>query len=408
MKKKISIFEEGIYKCLIYETDSMRANNISINLCENGEVPYLLEGFFSIENTIKGEYNITDCDSILDSISEYSGRDDIFPIIRKIVCALEELRNYFICEQDVILKKEYIYIEKDTKIIKLIGIPEICEESDTVYDLIEDILETTKWNKNENKSYLNVLAKAIVNRNISYRELISVIDEVLSCPVEYLSDVPIANDVVEQQEAFLDVPESISVQNTSNFVTAPSAPPIAAMISPVSQRPAQPISAMTSPVSQRPAQPISAMASPVSQRPVQPISTMSAINTSTPHMANESMRTFEASSVGETTVLGVPNQPMNYPVMIRIRNNEKVVINKNEFLIGKEPSKVDYCIFDNTAISRIHARLLCKNGEVFVVDNNSTNHIFVNGMLVDRNVEVRLNHGARVRLGDEEFEFRFQ
>ena len=77
-------------------------------------------------------------------------------------------------------------------------------------------------------------------------------------------------------------------------------------------------------------------------------------------------------------------------------------------MIGKDASKVDCCIFDNSAVSRIHAKIVSKNGEFFVIDNHSTNHVYVNGMLIDPDTQVRLTHGARVRLGDEDFEFRFQ
>ena len=36
MNDKISLFEDGIYKCLIYETDNKNKNNISINHSERG------------------------------------------------------------------------------------------------------------------------------------------------------------------------------------------------------------------------------------------------------------------------------------------------------------------------------------------------------------------------------------
>jgi hypothetical protein len=116
----------------------------------------------------------------------------------------------------------------------------------------------------------------------------------------------------------------------------------------------------------------------------------------------------DEDSFGETTVLGATTHPMIFPSLVRLKTNERVVINKMEFIIGKDPSKVDYCIFDNSAVSRVHAKIICKNGEFFVIDNRSTNHVYVNGILIDANVEVRLSHGSHIRLGDEDFEFRFQ
>ena len=119
--------------------------------------------------------------------------------------------------------------------------------------------------------------------------------------------------------------------------------------------------------------------------------------------------TDDNGNYGETTVLGINgSQPMIFPILVRAKTGEKSVINKSEYLIGKDASKVDCCIFDNSAVSRIHAKIVSKNGEFFVIDNHSTNHVYVNGMLIDPDTQVRLTHGARVRLGDEDFEFRFQ
>lgn len=111
--------------------------------------------------------------------------------------------------------------------------------------------------------------------------------------------------------------------------------------------------------------------------------------------------------IGETTVLGVAAEPNKRdPHLIRSKNNEKIPLNKPVFRIGKERSYVDYFISDNTAISRGHANIVDHNGEFFVVDTNSTNHTYVNGAMIQSGVETKLSHGDKVRLANEDFEFR--
>ena len=66
---------------------------------------------------------------------------------------------------------------------------------------------------------------------------------------------------------------------------------------------------------------------------------------------------------------------------------------------------MDYFISDNTAISRSHANVISRDGEYFVVDTNSTNHTYVNGMMIQSNVETKIADGAKIRLANEEFEF---
>ena len=91
--------------------------------------------------------------------------------------------------------------------------------------------------------------------------------------------------------------------------------------------------------------------------------------------------------------------------MIRKRNNEKITINKPEFLIGKERRRVDYCISDNNSVSRAHAKIKVRAGRCYIADLGSTNCTFVNGVKLSPNQEVILSKGDVIKISDEEFEF---
>lgn len=110
--------------------------------------------------------------------------------------------------------------------------------------------------------------------------------------------------------------------------------------------------------------------------------------------------------IGETTVLGATPATQSKPCLLRIKNNERITLDKPVFRIGKEKSYVDYFIGDNSAISRSHANIISRDGEYFVVDTNSTNHTYVNGQMIQSNVETKISYGAKIRLANEEFEFR--
>lgn len=112
---------------------------------------------------------------------------------------------------------------------------------------------------------------------------------------------------------------------------------------------------------------------------------------------------------GETTVLGAAVEPAQLkPYLIRARNNEKIPLNKPVFRIGKERSYVDYFIGDNTAISRSHANIIIEEGMYFVVDTNSTNHTYVNGVMIQSNVKTEIVSGAKLKLANEDFTFVVQ
>lgn len=106
---------------------------------------------------------------------------------------------------------------------------------------------------------------------------------------------------------------------------------------------------------------------------------------------------------GETTVLSGSNQAK--ATLTRLKTNEKVDITKQLFRVGKERSKVDYCITNNNSVSRIHADIVYKNGQYFIIDNNSTNYTFVNGQMIPAKQEVALSSGDNIKFAEEEFTF---
>lgn len=97
------------------------------------------------------------------------------------------------------------------------------------------------------------------------------------------------------------------------------------------------------------------------------------------------------------------NEDVPFPYILRLRTNQKVAITKSIFKIGKSKNLVDYPVTDNSSISRCHADIINKNGILYIRDNNSTNHTFVNGERIEPNTDVKLVHGTKINLANEEF-----
>ena len=113
------------------------------------------------------------------------------------------------------------------------------------------------------------------------------------------------------------------------------------------------------------------------------------------------------STAGETTVLSaVAPEAQIHPTLIRQKNGEKIPVNKPLFRLGKEKSYVDYFIADNPAVSRSHANIIERDGRFYIMDTNSKNHTYVNGVMLPSNEEVPLEHGSVVVLANESFEFK--
>lgn len=108
---------------------------------------------------------------------------------------------------------------------------------------------------------------------------------------------------------------------------------------------------------------------------------------------------------GETSILG-GGAPAVAAILVRKKTGEQIQIRKQLFKIGKERVNVDYCISDNSTISRIHVQITYRGGEYYIMDMKSTNYTYVNGNKLAANQEVKLRNGDKIKLSDEEFEFR--
>lgn len=112
--------------------------------------------------------------------------------------------------------------------------------------------------------------------------------------------------------------------------------------------------------------------------------------------------TVLSQGAGETTVL---SQAVNGGSLVRSSNNERIPINSADFTIGRERTKVDYCVGGNTNISRVHARFVVRDGVTYIVDNKAANGTFVNGVKARAGQEIELKDGDKILLADEKFEF---
>ena len=98
------------------------------------------------------------------------------------------------------------------------------------------------------------------------------------------------------------------------------------------------------------------------------------------------------------------------PYLIRKKTGEIISLNKQTFIIGKLDTCCDYVIRGNRAISRLHAVIKYKEDTdvYFIVDCNSTNHIYLNGRQIEAEQPERLEDGMHIHLALEEFVFQLK
>ncbi len=82
-----------------------------------------------------------------------------------------------------------------------------------------------------------------------------------------------------------------------------------------------------------------------------------------------------------------------------------VEIDRLPFVIGKKKEEVDYALEDRS-VSRIHARILEKDGILYLEDLNSTNGTYKNGLRMQPYEKRRLERDDELRFGMAEYTFQ--
>ncbi|MBQ9233099.1 MAG: FHA domain-containing protein [Lachnospiraceae bacterium] len=120
------------------------------------------------------------------------------------------------------------------------------------------------------------------------------------------------------------------------------------------------------------------------------------------------IKTEEEKTTDAAKANSLLNAPKAMPYLIRVNTEERIMLNKAAFKIGKASRGVDYSVSGNGAVSRQHAIIIQKDGVCYIKDNKSTNHTYVNDKEVEEGKEEILTHDSTIKLGDEEFLFKIR
>ena len=102
-----------------------------------------------------------------------------------------------------------------------------------------------------------------------------------------------------------------------------------------------------------------------------------------------------------TTVLKKPP----YATLTSTATGEKTSISGEDFSIGSDQRRVDFLISKNSAISRLHARIINDGKKIELIDQGSTNGTFVNGIKSPARTSTTLKDGDKILFADEEYVF---
>lgn len=91
-------------------------------------------------------------------------------------------------------------------------------------------------------------------------------------------------------------------------------------------------------------------------------------------------------------------------ISLNTPNKLEFVIDKKEYLIGKDPQKVNGFIDSNAAISRVHCKISCVKNQFFLTDVGSTNGTYLNEIKLLANQPKEIVPGDIVKLANSSFQ----
>ena len=90
-------------------------------------------------------------------------------------------------------------------------------------------------------------------------------------------------------------------------------------------------------------------------------------------------------------------------VAINAPTQIEIAVTKPEFIIGKKRSEVDGAVTFNNMISRVHCKIVERDGQYYIADLNSANGTFVNAVRVRPDTMQHIKNGDIVRLANSDF-----
>ncbi|NLK77927.1 MAG: FHA domain-containing protein [Clostridiales bacterium] len=333
------------------------------------------------------QYNIAYKATLRKYLMQTMGKEEVLKLLGTIIEAYKLLKSKGIDERYLYLNLDYIFVDFVTRDISFLCIPEDrkLDGNKSLREFLKDLLMSIAYKEEEDIYYIAKLVVYISNNR--------------------------SIEVENFEELVLTLKEAKIRQSQPQVTVATGASPIP-VASPVS-------SGMMKPAFAAPPMPHSMREETIQGSQPKPIK----LEAAKPAPSGSLIANSQIGEHDETTVLMSPSgtlkEPLKAkrglfqrssekkptPVLIRMKNQEKIIINKNVFRIGKSKTDADYTVEDNVAISRVHAIIHKRDGACYIRDNDSTNNTYVNGNILKGDNEQLLIKGTKVSLADEEFIF---
>lgn len=387
---KSSILNEKNTKYLIFESEENdipdnTARGMLLNNSIEGVLPFTFSGFDKVQTV---RFDISGLTPVSKFLENEPDCDAVLRIIKAAAVCCKETGEYLIEQSSVLFSPDKVFMSEDEQKIYFLILPFLNISSSDIKEFIKTLLFGISFKENENCTYIGKIINYLNKNTFEPDKLYSL------CDTLSVSDKPT---------------DSISITDNDNSRT---------VYVPENHRNDFPQVHTEKPVKTEEPDPVFSEKRRKNENTYGfkiPLDKYADEETEIKEKHGIFSKIFERTrplfekrqcdEFGE--IIGEYDLRERIPFLLRVKNNEKITINGSNFKIGTDYNMVDYCIFDNNAVSRVHASIKNKSRHYYLTDENSTNHTFLNEKMIKNGIPVKIENRSKIRLGDEEFIFYF-
>ena len=441
--------------------EGMEIDEDVLDYCEENELSEILDIIYEEDDDFDYlTYDITGKMTIDNFSQGVMSRETVLKLLRNVALGMISIKEHAIPLSYILLNKEFMYIDPDSMNVQFLYLP---VESDASLStefksFVRQLVAGFVYNVDENLSYVGQLLTYINGNGFNLRGLIGLCEALMQdAGIGYTAEEGISTDDGTEVVSDADLGEAAEEKNPMDFMNelgtadeklpeigdddedVPEAPE-------ASEEDAESIEDIKAKLDEMVNSDDNKVdpANVGMQKPVR-VSRAAMLKAAAEEIAEEDEKAAEAAAeekekaeaedaknknkkaeadkkeeqenkeaakpkkeeIVDNTILGRDGAIKINPYLVRVNTEEKIIINKPVFKIGKASRGVDYHISGNGAVSRQHAIILHKGDSYYIKDNKSTNHTYVDQKQLEADEEVLLKNNCTITLGDEDFTFKF-
>lgn len=407
-----------------------RIDNLTLGMMVNNDI----EGIAPLRPIQAGneryfKYELDNKVSLNEYLGEYVKRDRLLLSFYHIAVAIKVSTEYMINWTSFVLDMEHIYVEQESGKTYLICVPLLSVLNDgNTCNFFKNILFTAQFDEEENGDYVGRLITFLNPKTYTIDKFIYELENMLEIAHRQFDVYDDEPEEEEEEIAAGDIEEAIAADDEKVTDIGENA---SGELSDMAEKAGEEVSDITENVSEKlpdMAENVSEEVSGITENISEKVSDITENVSGEAAGATENVGEIlpdsvenvagavsditgaigeEAASVGAPVSEKVTDTVENTAFLLRTRTNEKIVITKDKFCVGSDSLNVDYCVTGNADVEDIHAFIIKKGNEYFILDNNTRKGTFMNNVaLIYEEGAVFLPHGAHLRFGSEEFDFK--